>query len=62
MLSLCLHLSSLNFCLLITAVVVFNFDLDCFANSILAYFHIPHIHYLIISLCWYFVNWGSKSS
>ena len=40
MLSLCLHLSSLNLCLLITAVVVINFDLECFTNFDLAYIHI----------------------
>ena len=39
MLSLCLHLSSFNLCLLITAVVVINFDLDFFTYSVLAYFH-----------------------
>ena len=62
MLSLYFHLSSLNLCLLITAMVVINFGLDCFINSVLAYFHIPHILCLIISLCWSFVNWGSKRS
>ena len=62
MLSLCLHLSSFNLCHLIS-VVVFDFiDVDCFINSVLAYFHIPHIHCLIISLNWYFVIWGSKRS
>ena len=50
MLSLCLHLSSLNLYHLITDVVVIIFDLDCFINSVLAYFHISHIHCLIISL------------
>ena len=48
--ALCLHLSSLNLCHLITAVVVINYGLDCFINSVLAYFHISHIHCLIISL------------
>ena len=52
MLSLCLHLSSLNLYLLITAMVVINFGLDCFTNSVLAYFHISYIHCLIIGLCW----------
>ena len=33
-----------------------------FINSILAYVHVPHIYYLIISLNWYFVNWRSKRS
>ena len=61
-LSLCLHLSSLNLCHLIFAVVVILFGLDCFINSFLAYFHIPHIHCLIISLNWYFVIWASKRS
>ena len=40
MLSLCLHFSSLNLCHLITVVVMIIFDLDCFINSVLAYFHI----------------------
>ena len=62
MLSLCLHLSSLNLCHLISTVVVILFGLDCFINSVLVYFHIPHIHCLIISLNWYFVIWGSKRS
>ena len=62
MLSLCLHLSSLNLCHLISTVVVILFDLDFFINSVLAYFHIPHIHGLIISLNWYFVIWESKCS
>ena len=38
MLFLYLHLSSLNLCLLITTVVVINFGLDCFINSVLVYF------------------------
>ena len=50
MLSLYLHLSSLNLCYLISAVVVILFCLDCFINSVLAYVHIPHIYCLIISL------------
>ena len=36
MLSLCLHLSSLNLCHLISAVVVILFGLDCFINSVLS--------------------------
>ena len=36
MLSLYLHLSSLNFCHLISAVVVILFDLDYFINFVLA--------------------------
>ena len=34
MLSLCLHLSSLNLCHLISVVVVILFGLDCFINSV----------------------------
>ena len=34
------------------AMVVINFSLDCFTNSVLAYYHISHIHCLIINLCW----------
>ena len=45
MLSLCLHLSSLNLYFLITAMVVINYGLDCFINFVLAYFHILHIHF-----------------
>ena len=45
-----LHLSSLNLYRLIFVVDVILFGLDCFINSVLAYFHIPHIHCLIISL------------
>ena len=52
MLSLCLHLSSLNLCHLISVVVVILFGLDCFINSGLAYVHVPHIYCLIISLNW----------
>ena len=36
MLSLCLHLSSLNLCHLISVVVVILFGLDCFINSVLS--------------------------
>ena len=36
MLSLCLHLSSLNLCHLISAVIVILFGLDCFINSVLS--------------------------
>ena len=32
--------------------VVIIFSLDCFINSVLAYFHISHIHCLIINLNW----------
>ena len=62
MLSLCLHLSSLNLCHLISVVDVILFGLDCLSILLYAYVHIPHINCLIISLNWYFVNWGSKRS
>ena len=38
MLSLCLHLSSLNLCLLIIVVVVINYGLDCFINFVFSLF------------------------
>ena len=49
-LSLCLHLSSLNLCHLIFAVDVILFGLDCLSILLYAYIHIPHINCLIISL------------
>ena len=49
MLSLCLHLSSLNLFHLISVVVVILFGLDYFINFVLAFVHILHIHCLIIS-------------
>ena len=41
MLSLYLHLSSLNLYHLTSAVDVILFGLDCFINSVLAYVHVP---------------------
>ena len=38
-LSLCLHLSSLNLYLLIAAVFVINYGLECFTNLDIAYIH-----------------------
>ena len=58
MLSLYLHLSSLNLCHLISGVVVILFGLDCFINSVLAYDHIPHIHCLDNKLELVFCNFG----
>ena len=49
-LSLCLHLSSLNLYPLISAVDVILFDLDCLSILLYAYVHISHINCLIISL------------
>ena len=37
MLSLCLHLSSLSLYLLITAVLVINYGLECVTNLVIAY-------------------------
>ena len=60
MLSLCLHLFSLNLCHLISAVDVILFGLDWLSIMLYSYVHIPHINCLIISLNWYFVNLGFK--
>ena len=51
-LSLCLHLSSLNLCHLISTVDVILFGLDCLSILYLAYVHFPHINCLILSLNW----------
>ena len=61
-LSLCLHLSSLNLCHLISAVHVILFGLDFLSILYYAYVHISHINCLILSLNWLLVNWGSKCS
>ena len=37
MLSLCLHLFSLSLYLLITAVIVINYGLECITNLVIAY-------------------------
>ena len=37
MLSLCLHLSSLSLYLLITAVIVINYGLECVTNLVITY-------------------------
>ena len=51
-LSLCLHLSSLNLFHLISAVDVILFGLDCLSILYEAYVHILHINYLTLSLNW----------
>ena len=51
-LSLCLHLSSLNLCHLISTVDVILFGLDYVINSVIAYLHFLHVHCLLISLNW----------
>ena len=50
-LCVCIH-SSLSLYLLISAMIVINYDLECVANLGLAYIHIPQINCLFISLCW----------
>ena len=61
-LSLCLHLSFLSLYLLIVAVVVINFGLECFINLDIAYVsyfaHILFDYKLVLVFC----NWGSKHS
>ena len=37
MLSLCLHLSSFSLYLLITTVIMINYDLECVTNLVIAY-------------------------
>ena len=37
MLSLCLHLSSISLYLIITAVIVINYGLECVTNLVIAY-------------------------
>ena len=51
-LSLCLHLSSLNLCHLISIVDVILFGLDCLSILCSAYIHILHINCLILSMNW----------
>ena len=50
MLSLCLHFSSLTLYLLITAVVVINFGLECFTNLDLAYIHLSALILFVYKL------------
>ena len=51
-LSLCLHLSSLNLCHLISVVDVILFGLDCLSILCEACVHILHINCLTLSLNW----------
>ena len=60
MLSLCLHLSSLTLYLLITAVVVINFGLECFTNLGLAYIHNSTHILFVYKLVMVFLYLGSK--
>ena len=62
MLSLCLHLSFLSFYLLIAAVFVINYGLECVTNLDIAYIsysvHILFVYKLVLVI----LNWGSKRS
>ena len=59
--SLCLHLSSLNLCHLISAMVVILFGLDCFINSIFSLFsYSAHILFDNKLELVFFLIWGSK--
>ena len=49
-LSLCLHLSSLNLCHLISAMDVILFGSDCLSIIYEAYVYILHINCLILNL------------
>ena len=61
-LSLCLHLSFLSLYLLIAAVFVINYGLECVTNLDIAYIsystHILFDYKLVLVYC----NWGSKRS
>ena len=46
-LSLCLHLSSLTFYLLITTMLVINYGLECFTYLVIAYIH-HSVHILFV--------------
>ena len=46
-LSLYLHLSSLTLYLLIAAVFVINYDLECFTNLVITYIH-HFVHILFV--------------
>ena len=62
MLSLCLHLSFLSLYLLIVAVVVINFGLECFINLDIAYISYS-VHILFdYKFVLVFLIWGSKRS
>ena len=52
MLSLYLHLSSLNLCLLFSVVDVILIGLDCLPILFIACVHFPHTLCLIYSLNW----------
>ena len=62
MLSSYLHLSSLSLYLLITAVIVINYDLECVTNLVIAYISYSAHKLFIYKLVLVFLIWGSKHS
>ena len=60
MLSLCLHIPSLTLYLLITAVVVINFGLECFTNLDLTYIHLSAHILFVYKLVLVILNLGVK--
>ena len=62
MLFLCLHLSSLSLYLLITAVLVINYGLECVTNLVIAYISFSAHILFDYKLVLVFLNWGSKRS
>ena len=62
MLSLCLHLSSLSLYLLITAVLVINYGLECVTNLVIAYISFSAHILFDYKFVLVFLFWGSKRS
>ena len=60
MLSLCLHLSSLSLYLLITAVLIINYGLECVTNLVIAYISFSAHILFDYKLMLVFLIWGSK--
>ena len=61
-LSLGLHLPSLNLCLLFSAMDVILIGLDCLPILFITCVHFPHTSCLSYSLNWLFCTWRSKRS
>ena len=62
MLSLCLHLSFLTLCLLVVALFVINYVLECFTNLVIAYIHHSAHILFVYKLVLVLLNLGSKHS
>ena len=62
MLSLCLHLFSLSLYLLITAVIMINYGLECVTNLVIAYISFSAHILFDYKLVLVFLIWGSKHS